>query len=389
MARRQILGPVILPLLIGGFLVQSLVPVVRIVTSYRALDAGYGVQTIGLISATFALLPVFLTVIIGRFNDADGAGKTITAGASIGLLACVMFWLGPEALSTLIAANALLGIGQTMVLAGLQVVTSRASSLAHRDTVLGNYMVAISMGQAIGPLAIGLSQDRTVVLIIPVAASVLLLAAAVVLQQRIPHRPGAQDAAALPLREIAAIRGLWWIIGLGSICVAAQDLLLAFLPVLGIERGFSPTVVGVLLSIRAAAAMASRLLFGRAVRRYGRMRLTLMTAGLGGVSLLVLVLPLSVWALALAMAATGFGLGISLTSSVGLIMSVAPPRARGTALSMRMTMVRIAQFAIPLTAGLVVTPLGAGGTFALSGTAILCALAARPRNLTGHGGKPL
>lgn len=389
MPRRQILSPVILPLLLSGFLVQSLVPAVRIITSYRALDAGYGVQTIGLISAAFSILPVFLTVTIGRFNDSGGAGKAITAGALVGLLACVIFWLGPEGLSTLIAANALLGIGQTMVLAGLQVVTSRASSLAHRDTVLGNYMVAISMGQAVGPLAIGLTQDKAVLLFMPVAASVLLLAAAVVLQRRMPRWHGAKDGIALPLSEIAAIRGLWWIVCLGSICVAAQDLLLAFLPVLGIERGYSPTVIGVLLSIRAAAAMASRLLFGRAVRRYGRMRLTLMTAGLGGVSLLMLVLPLPVWAIALAMAATGFGLGITLTSSVALTMSIAPPRARGTALSMRMTVIRIAQFTIPLAAGLAVTALGAGGTFALSGTAILGALAALPRNLRGHGGKPL
>ncbi|MBC7477249.1 MAG: hypothetical protein H7317_04035 [Pseudorhodobacter sp.] len=111
------------------------------------------------------------------------------------------------------------------------------------------------------------------------------------------------------------------------------------------------------------------------------MRLTLLTAGLGGVALLVL--PLPVWAVAPAMAATGFGLGITLT------MSIAPPRARGTALSMRMTAIRLAQFAIPLAAGLAVTPLGAGGTFALSGTVILGALVARPRNLLGHGGKAL
>lgn len=89
------------------------------------------------------------------------------------------------------------------------------------------------------------------------------------------------------------------------------------------------------------------------------------------------------------MAATGFGLGITLTSSVALTKSIAPPRARGTALSMRMTAIRLAQFAIALAAGLAVTPLGAGGTFALSGKVILGALIARPRNLLGHCGKTL
>ena len=108
----------------------------------------------------------------------------------------------------------------------------------------------------------GLTQDGAVLLMLPVGASVLLLGPAVILYRRMHS---ARDAVTLPLSEIAATRGLWWIIGLGSICVAAQHLLLAFLPMLEVERGVSPMVIGVLLSI--GAAMASRLLFGRAVRR--------------------------------------------------------------------------------------------------------------------------
>ena len=62
MPRRQVLVPVIIPLLVGGLLIQSVVPLARIVTTYRALDLGLGVQFIGLLSAVFALLPVFFTV---------------------------------------------------------------------------------------------------------------------------------------------------------------------------------------------------------------------------------------------------------------------------------------------------------------------------------------
>jgi hypothetical protein len=43
-------------------LIHAVVPLARIVTTYRALDLGLGVQFIGLLSAVFALLPVFLAV---------------------------------------------------------------------------------------------------------------------------------------------------------------------------------------------------------------------------------------------------------------------------------------------------------------------------------------
>lgn len=150
MPTKQIVRPIILPLLLSGLLVQAVVPMVRILTSYRALDEGYGPGMIGLLSAAFSLLPVLLTVTLGRMNDRGALGKVILVGALGTLGACLVFWLGPMSLGTLFVASTLLGIGQTAVLAGLQVATMHASTRAHRDAVLGNYMVAVSLGQASG-----------------------------------------------------------------------------------------------------------------------------------------------------------------------------------------------------------------------------------------------
>lgn len=389
MPRKQIVGPVILPLLLSGLLIQALVPMVRILTSYRALDEGHGPGMIGLLSAAFSLLPVFLTLALGRLNDRGAVGGVILAGAAGVLGACLVFWLGPVSLATLFVASTLLGIGQTAVLSGLQVATMRASTRAHRDAILGNYMVAISLGQAIGPAIVGFRLDSGDVAILPAGAAVLLLLTTALVARRLPRPPGAIDRPVAALREIAATRGLWWIVIFGSLCVTAQDLLLAFLPVYGIERGLSPATVGLLLAVRAVAAMVSRLMFGWAVHRVGQMRLALLSAGLGGGAMMGMVVPLPVAATAVAMAATGFGLGVALTCSVALTMEIAPRRARGTALSIRMTAIRLAQFLLPLGAGLVVAPLGAAGTFALSGVAILGATWMRPGGITGSGGRRL
>ena len=242
-------------------------------------------------------------------------------------------------------------------------------------------MLVLSLGQAIGPLALGLSSDRDLLLAVTAGFAGLLVLAGTALL-RVAPRPKLQTGSdAIPLRRIAATPGLPWIVVIGSLCVAAQDLLLAFLPILGAERGVPPVFIGALLSIRAVAAMASRALFGLSVHYFGRLRLMLLAAGLAGIALLSLALPLPFWAITVALAGTGFGLGITLTSSVSLTMTIAPPAARGTALSLRLTANRLAQFGLPLISGLVVASLGAGGVFALSGAAILGAALARPAGL--------
>lgn len=390
MTQKQIIGPVIQPILICGFLVQVLVSVIRIDTSYRALAEGHGADVIGQIAAAFSLLPVLVAVAVGRQNDKGRLREIVGAGAAGLLAAAVLLWAVPEGLTVLFAGNALLGLSQTMLLAGLQVATSRCSSRAHRDAILGNYMVAISLGQAVGPLLIGLGGAPGVLRLSVAAGALALFSVAMLLARRLPRRGPVGPRPNRSLRDVTMTRGLPWLIVLGGVCVAAQDLLLAFLPVYGLETGLATVVIGTLLSIRAIGAITSRLLYSRALRWLGRMRLTVLSAALGGLGLLALGAPfLPLWATAAAMAATGFGLGLTLTSSVALTMAIAPPDARGTALSVRMTAIRFAQFFIPMTAGLAVASLGSGGTFALSGIAILAAAAARPSGVALDGGRML
>lgn len=380
--RRQIIGPVILPLLTAGLLAQAIVYLLRVSVTYEVLDQGMGAGIVGLLSAIFALLPVFLTVQVGRFNDRGNAARTTVAGAIALLAGALVLWLAPVSLTMLLVATAMLGVGQTLFVSSLQLVAMISSSRAHRDSILGNYMVAMSLGQAIGPLFVGLG-GSTVPL--AVAGAVLTLGTAQLLHRAVPVQRRKGEAQNVPLTSIARTRGLPWIILTGAICVTAMDLLLAFLPVLGEARGLTPATVGLLLSLRAVAAMISRVLFGRAVRLLGRMRLMLASVALSGVALLALALPLPVWALGAALVVTGFGLGIALTSTIAMTVQIAPGAVRGTALSLRLTANRLAQFAMPLLAGVVVAPLGAGGIFALTGVALLAAPLARPKGLLPSG----
>lgn len=376
--RRQIIRPVILPLMAAGLLAQAFVHLLRISATYEALGQGMGAGVVGLLSAVFSLLPVFLTVQIGRFNDRGHAAWAAVIGAGALLAGAVILWVVPASLVSLLLATAVLGVGQTLFVSSLQLVAMVSSTRAHRDSILGNYMVAMSLGQALGPLMLGLGDW---VLLVATAGGVATLAAALFLLSAVPARRRKGEAQKIPLAQIARTRGLTWIIVTGALCVTALDLLLAFLPVLGEARGLAPATIGLLLSLRAISSMASRALFGRAVRLLGRMRLTLAAVALAGSGLLGLALPLPVWTLGLATCATGFGLGIALTSTIALTMQITPVGVQGTALSLRLTANRLAQFVVPLLAGLIVAPLGVGGIFTLTGAALLAAPLSSPRKL--------
>ncbi len=381
-ARRQILLPVVLPLLLAGLLAQAVLPLLRLVMTYQVLDQGMGPQVVALLSAVFSLLPIFFSVAIGRFNDTGAIALSPVFGAVAMMAGCLMMYL-PPGLPVLLVVSATLGLANTLFVSSLQMIAASSSSRAHRDSVLGNYMVAMSLGQALGPMFIGLTTDPFWLYLTPVLGSVVVLVATLALLRAVPRRKGKTSGVRIPLSRIAATRGLPWIILTGSICVTALDLLLAFMPVLGEMRGWPPATVGLLLGVRAAGSMLSRLMFGRAVRWLGRMRLMLLSTGLAGIGLVTLALPLPLWLGIAAMSGVGVGLGIALTSSVALTMQIAPPSARGTALSLRLTANRLAQFCLPLLAGLAVVPLGGGGIFALTGLVLLAAPLARPRGLSG------
>ena len=56
-------------LLASSAAVQAVTAIVRITTSYRILELGLPVVWLGIVSATYAVLPVFIAVWLGRFID--------------------------------------------------------------------------------------------------------------------------------------------------------------------------------------------------------------------------------------------------------------------------------------------------------------------------------
>jgi MFS family permease len=141
--------------------------------------------------------------------------------------------------------------------------------------------------------------------------------------------------------------------------LSAADVFTAYMPVLGEQRGIAPGVVGLLLGLRAAASLASRIGIGSIVRSVGRLRLITLSAVAAGIAFVGLTLTDDVWVLALLTIVAGFGLGFGQPLSMTLVVQLVPPYAQATALAIRLTGNRLGQVAAPAAAGVVA---GTNGT---------------------------
>ena len=363
--------------LAGVVLTQAALYLARPVTSYRALALGADARAVGLITAAFALVPLVVAVPLGRASDRWRPGWLLTGGIALGALACALLGLA-DSLPGLALASAVLGLGHLALTLAGQSLIARQSGDDRHDRDFGLYAAAASAGQLIGPALAGIVlgaagrslEDATTTGFL-VAAGLMALAVPTSLgTDRLGRAGRPRDRSeGRPLRagELIGARGVPAGMFASLAILATVDVLTAYLPVLGTQRGIPPAVVGGLLSLRAAASILSRVLIPWMVGRLGRVRL--LAASAAGSALLTAALPLAggTAALAVLLAAAGFLLGIGQPLTMSMVVQAVPEGTRGTALAIRLTGNRFGQVATPAAAGLVAGAAGVAAAFFLLG----------------------
>jgi MFS family permease len=348
---------------------QAAVYIARPITSYRLLGLGAGVREVGLVTASFALLPLFLAIPLGRSADRRRA-PLVTIGCAIQVIACILLaWA--ETPLTLGAASAVLGLGHLGVALGVQEVIARESGDGHHDRDFGLLTAGVSLGQMIGPLAGGLVLGTGSSLLTAtrhamfVAALVLIPATVLAALGERGRRPGAGGTVSRrgSVRTILHTRGVPAGIFASIAVLSAADIFTAYMPVIGEQRGIAPGAVGLLLALRAGSSMATRIGIGKIVGRVGRERLIVLSASGAALSLGAIAFAHGVLPLAVLSVVAGVGLGFGQPLSMTLVVQLVPEYARGTALAVRLAGNRVGQVAAPAVAGVVAGSAGARSVF--------------------------
>src|SRR6266849_1858628 len=145
----------LIPFLAHVMLIQTLILIVRITTSYRAIELGLPVVWLGIIATGFAIIPVFTALRVGRWIDRGNDARAAWLGSALVLVACICFWAWPSSAMHLLGFSVLLGFGHMFCMAGHQMLAVRSGGRRSRETALGYYMVAASVGQGLGPFVVG------------------------------------------------------------------------------------------------------------------------------------------------------------------------------------------------------------------------------------------
>ncbi len=149
----------------------------------------------------------------------------------------------------------------------------------------------------------------------------------------------------------------------------------AFLPIYLEELTFSATLIGVLVSLRALAAMLIRLIMPQVISALGgRSRTMVVSVAAVALGLSWTGMSESVWMLSLLAILIGLGSGISQPLSMVILTEHVRPEQRSSALGMRLMGNRGAQVLAPLLLGFIAELAGFTLTFLLAGAMLLVVL---------------
>lgn len=382
----------LLRLVIAFSFAQGAVSMARPAVSYRALALGADERAVGVIAGVYALLPLFAAVPLGRRTDHGRCAPLLPVGVALIAGGCALSGLAGS-LWAMAVWSGVMGLGHLCFVIGAQSLVARRSAPHEQDRNFGHFTIGASLGQLVGPIAAGaliggpdMAGTSALALLVAGAGA----AAAFTSLWRIEDRTAVNSRAAqgdrVAVGGILRARGVPAGMLVSLSVLSATDILTAYLPVLGEHRDIAPSVIGVLLSLRAGATIACRLVLTPLLRLLGRPALLTVTCLLAAVLCAGVALPVPVWALGLMLTVLGFCLGVGQPLSMTTVVQAAPDGARSTALALRLTGNRLGQVAAPATAGLVAGLVGAAAPFVMLGGLLLLSAGVALRSPAPDGG---
>jgi MFS family permease len=371
----------LLALVAGQLGVHAAMAGLRLAAPLQALREGHSAWSVGLLLALFAGAAVVSAMRAGRLADTHGYHrpmKLAVAATVAGMLCALASVWAPEpwrfALLCLAAAGT--GMGTNTGMLTIQRTASHAAGSATERVRIFSWLgVAPSFSNVVGPVAAGLMIDAAGF----AAAYALLLALpliTLVSARQVPrHTPQAADAgrddddsrAAWDLLRLPAFRRLLLVNGLLAMC---WDVHTFAVPVLGHERGFSASTIGLILGAFTLSVTGVRLLIPLLAHRLDET--TVVRSAMLGCGVVFLLYPLA--PNPLVMGGCALLLGLALGSVQPMVMSllheVTPGQRHGEALALRSMVINTSSTVLPLLFGASGALVGAAALFWAAGGAV-------------------
>lgn len=375
-------GPsqLLIALIAGQIGLHACMTGVRMAAPLQALRQGQPAWVVGLLMGLFALAPILLALPAGRLVDRRGYHRPMhlavllaMAGA---LLAALATLLPPQwsvaALLAMCGAALLVGAGSNIGLIAIQRTAGRsAGDPASMRRIFSWLGLAPALANVLGPVLAGALIDLGG-FALAYAAMLLLPLAAWWWSRRVPHevpppRPPGPRPSTWALLHTPGLRRLLLVNWLLS---SSWDVHAFLVPVLGHERGFSASAIGLVLGLFAAAVAAVRLLIPLLAHRLREGQV--LAGAMLATALLFALYPLvhAAWLMALFATLLGFALGSVQPMIMTTLHQITPHERHGEAIALRSMTINFAGALMPLLFGALGAALGASALFWLMGAAV-------------------
>ena len=257
---------------------------------------------------------------------------------------------------------------------GAQSIMAQADSSLARISRFGTLTTVSALGQIVGPVLGGVIIGHSDEPSLESTSSALLIAAWVFI--------GGLPAAALAMRtriQVSTVRTgraepVWRLLRRRGMPAALMtsfsaksgvDLLLVYVPLLGVAVGLTSSQVGILLGISSSGALLARAATPLFVRRIPTLKLTVIATVVAATCLLIVSMSSDLAPMMVAMSVLGFALGLSQTTTMDWVVNLVDPTSRGSALGLRVATNRLGQVFVLAAAGAVSELWGVETAFAL------------------------
>jgi MFS family permease len=332
----------------------------RLVVTLQALELGAGPVTVGVLTALYGLLPIFLGQLTGRITDRIGVGLPLFVWGSMFFVAQIIPWLHIS-LVTLAVSALLTGFAFMGNMVSTNQAVAGVSSSEGRTGNFGWMTAANALGSALGPVAAGFAIDRIghrdaflVVSLIPALSLVVVALVA----SGLPRPSGVPAAARMPAREIWRSPRLRLTLALAAFIPVTVDLFFFIVPLVGARIQLPASTTGSILGLCAGVALVARILLPwlmRAVSEWAAVSACFVMIGAGFVMLPAAQSAAPLFGISFLL---GVGGGIGPPLLLSLLYGAAPAGRKGELLGVRAALVSSLSG---------VTPMLAGGLGALAG----------------------
>ncbi|MCE9661640.1 MAG: MFS transporter [Burkholderiales bacterium] len=378
-------GRALVALIGGQIALHSCMAGVRMAAPLAVLREGHAAWAVGMLLGLFAAAPIVLALRAGRLADRHGYHLPIRVAVGLtvagGLCAVASTFFAAGGFLMLCLAATLCGAGANFGLIAIQRSAGRMAGEATELKRIFSWLgLAPALSNVVGPVLAGVLIDLSGFRL-AFAALALLPLASLAWARRVPREVRPVAAVKAPRRNawnLLQAPGFTRLLLVNWLLSSSWDVHSFLVPILGHERGFSASAIGLVLGVFATAVAAVRLVIPFMAHRLREG--TVLVAAMLTAAAVFAVYPFAqaAWVMGLCAVVLGLALGSVQPMIMTTLHQITPAERHGEAIALRSMAINLSSAVMPLAFGLAGAALGASALFWMMGTAVASgSLAAR------------